>query len=113
MESSGPRAVARSAAYARRGRASARGSTLRFGDNLRGLGGAWFERRRVLAPRCLGDTVLTGHIVRPAAGLRATRALRPLEGGFRTGGAALRLLETLRFDAALYVYRSNVRANSL
>ena len=55
--------------------------------------GGWASRWLrfcVLASRCLKDTVLTGHIAHPAAGLRATRALRPLEGGLRTGGAALR-----------------------
>ena len=70
-------------------------------------------RRRLLASRCLKDTVLTGDIVLPAARLRATRALRPLEGGLRTGGKALRCLRDLvfwrrvvhrilRFDVALF-----------
>ena len=34
--------------------------------------------------------VFTGNIVLPAAGLRGTRPLRPLEGGLRTGVNALR-----------------------
>ena len=41
--------------------------------------------------------MLTGHIAHPAAGLRDIRPLRPLEGGLRTGGAALRYLKDFSF----------------
>ena len=52
--------------------------------------------------------MLTVNIAQPAAGLRGTRPLRPLEGGLRTEVCALRYLGVVRFGAALFA--SGVRA---